>query len=67
MSEIDRSRQAALQALLSAARGKVSDRFIASAIEIAYANQFSPEDRGAAKRALREAVQTEAQSRQVQR
>ena len=63
MSEIDRSRQAALEALKSASAGRISDALIRSAIDIAYANQFSPDDRSSARRALREAVVREAASR----
>lgn len=66
MSDLDRSRQAALSALLAASRGKVSDRLITSAIEIAYANQFSPDDRSKARRGLREAVQAEARAKQAE-
>lgn len=66
MSEVDRSRQAALEALKSGAAGRVSNALIRSAIDIAYANQFSPEDRSPARRALREAVVREAASRKAQ-
>ena len=64
MTHIDRSRQAALEALRASAGSRLADRFIASAIDIAYTHQFSPDDRSSARRALRNAVLEETLRRQ---
>jgi hypothetical protein len=66
LTEVDRSRQAALAALRAAAGGsrgdRLSDRFVGQVVEIAYVHQFSPDDRAEARRQLRDAVVRESQS-----
>lgn len=60
MTEIDRSRQAALTALRSCGAGKLSDELIRGAIEVAYAHQFATDGRNEASRALKRLVAEEA-------
>lgn len=66
MTEIDRSRQAALTALRKCGNGSLSDELIRGAIEVAYAHQFAPDGRTEATRALKRLVSEEAARKRAQ-